>query len=286
MFKIAILGCENSHADAFIKLVHEGKYPDLEIEGVYTDDESANERMRTNYGVYTASSYDEFVGRVDGVMITARHGDNHLKYALPYIESGMPLFIDKPATASVDDARKLAVLLEKYKNPFSGGSSCILTPEVKDMKKRIADDEHGKILGGYLRAPIDLKNPYGDFWFYAQHLVQIMQETFGYYPKSVRAFSRDGGVNCVYRYPDFDVYAEFVQGNYLYHLSASCEKAVLHTDISVTSDIFAYEMDEYYHITKGGKSPFNFSDFFAPVFVIDATIRAINSGNEEMIDRL
>lgn len=286
MLKIAILGCENSHADAFIKLIQAEKYPNLEVVGVYTDDEAANERMRENYGVYTAKSYDEFVGSVDGVMITARHGDNHLKYALPYIETGMPIFIDKPATASVEDARKFAALLEKYKNPFSGGSSCILTPEVLDLKDKIASGKHGNVIGGMLRAPIDLKNPYGDFWFYAQHLVQIMQETFGYYPESVKAFKREGGVNCIYRYPDYDVYAEFVNGNYLYHVSASCEKAILHTDINVSSDIFAYEMDDYYSILIGMESTFTLSDFFAPVFVIDATIRAINSGNEEKIDRL
>lgn len=286
MLKIAILGCENSHADAFIKLIQAEKYPNLEVVGVYTDDEAANERMRENYGVYTAKSYDEFVGSVDGVMITARHGDNHLKYLLPYIETGMPIFIDKPATASVEDARKFAALLEKYKNPFSGGSSCILTPEVLDLKDKIASGKHGNVIGGMLRAPIDLKNPYGDFWFYAQHLVQIMQETFGYYPESVKAFKREGGVNCIYRYPDYDVYAEFVNGNYLYHVSASCEKAILHTDINVSSDIFAYEMDDYYSILIGMESTFTLSDFFAPVFVIDATIRAINSGNEEKIDRL
>ncbi len=286
MFKIAILGCENSHADAFIKLIGEGKYPELEVVGIYTDDESANERMRTNYGVYTAKSYDEFVGRVDGVMITARHGGNHLKYALPYIESGMPIFIDKPATASVEDARKFAALLEKYKNPFSGGSSCVRTSEVRKLKAGVESGEYGKVIGGYLRAPVNLKNPYGDFWFYAQHLVQIMQETFGYYPESVRAFARDGGVNCVYRYDGFDVYAEFVSGNYLYHLSVSGEKAVVHTDISVTDAIYVHEMDEYYSVTRGGENPFSLSDFFAPVFVIDATVRSIESGNEEKIGRL
>lgn len=286
MFKIAILGCENSHADAFIKLIREGKYPELEVVGVYTDDESANERMRTNYGVYTAKSHDEFVGAVDGIMITARHGDNHLKYALPYIETGMPIFIDKPATASVEDARKFAALLEKYKNPFSGGSSCICTEEVRAIKAGIEGGEYGRVIGGYLRAPVDLKNAYGDFWFYAQHLVQIMQETFGYYPKSVRAFVREGAVNCVYRYDDYDVYAEFVAGNYLYHLSVSGEKTVAHTDILVNEAIYVHEMNEYYSVTRGGENPFSLSDFFAPVFVIDATIRAIASGNEEIIGRI
>ena len=36
-------------------------------------------------------SFDAAVGKVDGVIVTARHGGNHLKYALPYIESGVPM---------------------------------------------------------------------------------------------------------------------------------------------------------------------------------------------------
>lgn len=284
MYKIAILGCENSHADAFIKLIQAGKYPDVEVVGVYTDDESANARMRDNYGVYTAASFDEFVGRVDGVMVTARHGDNHLKYLRPYLPSGIPVFIDKPATASVADARELAALLEKYGNRFSGGSSVALTPEVREMKKRA--ESAGNILGGYLRAPVDLKNPYGDFWFYSQHLVQMMEEVFGYYPASVRAFVGDGQVNCVYRYDGYDVYAEYVQGNYVYNIAASLADGVYTTPVSVTEAIFAYEMEEYYHILTGAPSPMAATDFFGPVFVIDATIRAIASGNEEKVERL
>ena len=286
MYKIAILGCENSHADAFIKLAATEKYSDIEVVGVYTDDETANRRMRDNYGVYTAASYDEFVGKVDGIMITARHGDNHMKYALPYLASGIPMFIDKPATASVEDARIFADLLVKHGIRFSGGSSCIHTPELCDLISEVKSGEYGKVLGGSLRAPISLTNPYGDFWFYAQHLVQIMQQTFGYYPETVKAYVREGQVNCIYRYPDFDVYAEFVDGNYLYHISASTEKAVKHTDISVTEAIYEYEFTEYVKVLKGDPSPYTHSDFFAPVFVIDATVRAIASGKEEKIDRL
>ena len=286
MYKIAILGCENSHADAFIKLAATEKYSDIEVVGVYTDDETANQRMRDNYGVYTAASYDEFVGKVDGIMITARHGDNHMKYALPYLASGIPMFIDKPATASVEDARIFADLLVKHGIRFSGGSSCIHTPELCDLISEVKSGEYGKVLGGSLRAPISLTNPYGDFWFYAQHLVQIMQQTFGYYPETVKAYVREGQVNCIYRYPDFDVYAEFVDGNYLYHISASTEKAVKHTDISVTEAIYEYEFTEYVKVLKGDPSPYTHSDFFAPVFVIDATVRAIASGKEEKIDRL
>ena len=286
MYRVAILGCENSHADAFIKLSRTEKYPDIEIVGVYTDEEAVNSRMRESYGVYTAASYDEFVGRVDGVMITARHGDNHLKYALPYLESGIPIFIDKPATASVEDARRFAELLEKHGNRFCGGSSCIFAPELRALIDEARAEESGAVLSGHLRAPVSMKNAYGDFWFYSQHLVQLMQETFGYYPESVRAFVREGQVCCVYRYPDCDVFAQFVEGNYVYHVSVSTEKGVIHTDVFVTEAIYEYEFSEFYGLLRGAPSHQDYSDFFAPVFVIDATIRAVSSGKEEKIERL
>ena len=96
MYRIAILGSENSHAAAFAKIVKGGlglgdRYPDFEIEGAYGSSPQANENLKELGVPYIAENYDEFAGKVDAVMITARHGDNHLKYAEPYFKSGIPM---------------------------------------------------------------------------------------------------------------------------------------------------------------------------------------------------
>ncbi len=283
MYRIAILGAENSHADAFIQLVQSGKYPDIEIIGVYTDDEKAKAHLSESYGVYNAESYDEFVGKVDGVMVTARHGDNHLKYVKPYLSSGMPIFIDKPATASVEDAIELARLLKKYGNKFSGGSSCIHTPEVTALADYARNPENGRVLGGFLRAPISLVNDYGNEWFYSQHLVEIMQRIYGYYPTSVSAFKRDGQINAVFHYDNYDVFTSFVDGNYCYYAAVSTEKGVEHSPVEVTNAIFKYEFDEYCSILRGGNSPKSLSDLIAPVYAIDALLRSVQTGEKTVI---
>ena len=105
MYRIAILGCENSHANTFLNYVIgtkeiEKTYTDIDVVGVYSDDRAAAEKLQEAYGVYVMENYDEFVGKVDGIIVTARHGDNHLKYARPYLESGVSMFIDKPITVS------------------------------------------------------------------------------------------------------------------------------------------------------------------------------------------
>ena len=38
-----------------------------------------------------------------------------------------------------------------------------------------------------MRAPVNLSNPHGDFYFYAQHLVSMMTEVYGMYPEAVYA---------------------------------------------------------------------------------------------------
>ena len=96
MKKFAILGCENSHADAFLDIVYNKKlYTDIECAGVYSEDREAAEKLHGKYGVDIMCSPDALVGQLDGLIITARHGAKHHEFARPYIKSGIPMFIDK-----------------------------------------------------------------------------------------------------------------------------------------------------------------------------------------------
>ena len=104
MYKIAILGCENSHAKNFLTLISEGHYPDIEVMGVYSEESEAAQKLCDEFGVDVMENYYSLVGKLDGVMITARHGDNHYKYAKPYMADGIPMFIDKPITCSESEA--------------------------------------------------------------------------------------------------------------------------------------------------------------------------------------
>ena len=62
MYKIAILGVENSHADSFLKFVKEGYYPDIEIVGIYSDEPEAVKRLNEQFGVAIMDNYDSLAG--------------------------------------------------------------------------------------------------------------------------------------------------------------------------------------------------------------------------------
>ena len=285
MYRVAILGCENSHADNFLKAVLEDKIvSDVEFVGVYSDEPETAQRLHQLFGVPVADSYDAFVGKVDGVIITARHGDNHYKYAKPYLDSGIPMFIDKPITCTEEDAAGFMQALKGRNVPVCGGSVCVLADYIRMLKQTVISGEQGNIIGGYLRAPVMMQSPYGGFFFYSQHLVQVMTELFGCYPNSVQAFPNGKNYNCVVRYDDYDVNIAFTQGNFVYYASVSFEKAVL-GDSYDCLDCFEKEFMEFYRLLQGEAQKQSYEDFFAPVYVLNAIARSLESGKEETVHR-
>ena len=284
MYKLAILGCENSHADSFLDFVlKDGLYPDIEIVGVYSEDPAANERMKTKYGVYCMATPDELVGKVDAIAVTARHGKHHYPYAKPYIASGIPMFIDKPITVDDAEAVEFMTELKNHGCRVTGGSSLAHTAEIKSLAAAVASGEHGKLYGGFLRAPVSLENPYGNFYFYCQHLTEMTTTVFGTNATTVLASEKCGVVNATVSYPDFDVNIQFVNGNYKYSAHLSTEKGVVGGDVTVDRAAFLEEFDSLVRLIRGEAQTRSYRELLAPVFLSNAIKRSLDSGKTENI---
>ena len=287
MKKIVILGCENSHANMFLNFHRDNpKYKDVEVIGVYSDEIEAAKKLSETYGVRVMQSYDEAVGQVDGVIVTARHGDNHYKYAKPYIKSGVPMFIDKPIAIDEEEARRLVMECRDAGVKLTGGSSCVHVDWVQQLKKEREENFDGKTLGGYLRCPVNLDNPYGGFFFYSEHLIGIMSEIFGFYPKSVKAFKNEDKITVVFRYADYDVTGLYVDKNFsCYYAMRVSEHHVHGAEFPITeeSECFKAEFDEFYSLLKGGEQRLSYEDFIAPVFVMNAVNQSLESKREVVV---
>ncbi len=283
MKKIAILGCENTHANAFIKFIKEkDEFSDVEVLGVYSDDNAAAEKLNEAFSIPVMKSYDELVGKVDGIIVTARHGDNHYKYAKPYIDSGVPMFIDKPITVSEQDVIDFMKEIKDKGIRVCGGSSLKHDTFIAELKKeRLTDGE--KTLGGYVRAPYSKVNDYGDFYFYAQHLVEMVCEVFGSFPKSVKATETNENITVVFNYDDFDAVGLFCNKNYHYFASRmSTSKSTAYT-IPDSADWFYREFKEYYELLCGGPQTVSLQELASPVFIMNAIQRSLKNGSTENV---
>ena len=288
MKKIVFLGCENSHADTFLGFIKsDAKFSDLEVLGVYSDERCAAEKLAEKYGVKIMNSFDEAVGKVDGVVVTARHGDNHYKYAAPYIKTGVPMFIDKPVSIAETDALNLARECKAAGIKLTGGSSCVHDEFVQILKKEREENFDGKTLSGFIRCPINLKNNYGDFFFYSEHLVGVMSAIFGFYPESVAAYKNAEKITVIFRYKDYDVTGLYVDGNNLYYAMRVAEKSVHGGELPIDekNPCFRIEFEEFCGLLDGKPQRLSYEDFIAPVFVLNAVKKSLDTGKEVRVDK-
>ncbi|MBE6730504.1 MAG: hypothetical protein E7564_02305 [Ruminococcaceae bacterium] len=284
MKKVVILGCENSHADTFLNFIKEGAYPEIEVLGVYSDEAEAARKLNGQFGVKIMKTYTEAVGLADGVIVTARHGDNHYKYASPYIKEGAVMFIDKPFTINEEEAVKFIKELKASGVRVSGGSCCKYIDLVQEIKKDHQNNVGGKTLGGLMRAPVTLKNEYGNFFFYSQHLVEMVCEAYGYYPKSVKADNVNGNVTVVFKYEGFNITGLYVSESSLYYVSRHTLSGVKGS-VADVNPCFKKEFDEFYGMLTGKEQERDYAELIAPVFVINAINRSMESGTEEAVKR-
>lgn len=284
--KIAILGVENSHADAFGKLVKENpKYSDIEIVGIYSEDEDAVKRIiDAGYATYAAKSPDEFVGKVDGVMVTARHGNNHYKYAMPYVKAGIPCFIDKPFCADLELAKELAQTAKDNGTLLCGGSCLKFIDELKPLA-RMAKEK--KVASGNICCPVNMDNPYGGFWFYTQHLIEMLITIYGRNVKSVVAYCPDDKKNrltVIFNMGEFDVCGCYT-GEFRYTATLNTlDNQTYNTFCDNVVYTYVNEFDEFIEMVKNGVMHDSYDELVYPVKVLDAIERSYKEKKEIIIE--
>ena len=129
-----------------------------------------------------------------------------------------------------------------------------------------------------------MENPWGGFFFYSQHLVEVLCTIFGFYPKSVKAYSNGSTHTVVFRFEKYDIIGVFQQyGDYSYY---ACRFTINGASGGAYEDInecFNREFAEFYRILSGGEQATSYKDFISPVFIINAIKRSLDSGKEELV---
>src|SRR5829696_594645 len=157
MLKFGILDFDTSHAVEFTRrLNHKDVAQDQWVEGgrvvIGCPGESKLSPERIPVFVEAMKKLEvplvdkpaDMVGKVDVVLVESVDGSVHYERARPFLEAGVPCFVDKPFTCSVADARKLTDLAARKKLPLFASSSLRFAPE---LVAYMADDKKGKVLG-------------------------------------------------------------------------------------------------------------------------------------------
>lgn len=120
---------------------------DLGIDGarvthVWTQKAEVSQSIASSSGImHQVSHYTDMIGEVDAVIIARDDPEHHRRMAEPFIQAGVPLFIDKPLAGNLDDLEYFTQAVRDGRWVMSC-SSMRYAPVVDESKSKIAQLGH------------------------------------------------------------------------------------------------------------------------------------------------
>lgn len=175
---IGIIGAENSHTAGFGKLFNlDKKFPGVTVKYVWGETEAFAKTAMEKGGIPNmVKDPKEMLGKIDALIVDHRHGKFHLEAATPFVEAGIPTFIDKPFCYRLEEGKKFLALARKLGTPVTSFSSIAHSYETFDIKEQVK--AMGDIQQVVRYGPLDMDSEYGGVFFYGAHLVQPLLYIF------------------------------------------------------------------------------------------------------------
>ena len=187
--KIGIIGLDTSHSVAFTKALNTSQpsqeFTGFKIVAAYpkgsNDIESSVKRIPgyteevKKLGVEIVGSIKELLTKVDYILLETNDGRPHLEQGMQVFKAGKPMFIDKPAAASLADTIAIYDAAKKYNVPIFSSSSLRYMETVQDVVK----GKIGKVLGADAYSPATIEKTHPDLFWYGIHGVEILFTVMG-----------------------------------------------------------------------------------------------------------
>ena len=172
---LGVVGIGGSHCYEFAKIINgdrnSGAHVDFYCSIGNTEKERKASRILSELGAKPLSRWEDMPGKVDAVLVTP---SNHVRwnYALarPFLEAGLPTYVDKLLSYSISEAKRLVAIAQEKEVPLMSDSALRYVSDILDFQKR--REQIGALKSGVVAGP-------GDITRYGHHTIRMMQGVFG-----------------------------------------------------------------------------------------------------------
>jgi predicted dehydrogenase len=179
--RIGLVGIESDHAEDALRLFNrEKRWPGCEVVALWgsPEDSERAHRLAAGYGVaYIVPEPSAMLDRIDAVIVGARDGRLHAPHALPYLNRGLPVFVDKPLALSVTDAEVMLDAAEANSALLLSGSALRWQADAAAVKTKAA--ALGRLSKVTATGTFYPDSEHGGPAFYAVHAVELALEFAG-----------------------------------------------------------------------------------------------------------
>jgi len=291
--RIGIVGAENSHCAAVAKTLNVRKScGSARVVAVWGETRAFAEAAAAAGEVpRIVRRPEEMIGQVDGVMIDHRHAKFHIAAARPFVEAGIPAFVDKPFSFTVREGGALLELAKARGVPVTSFSTI---PEQeafgKDFRRQVR--AAGRITSIDTAGPCDIKSKYGGVFFYAIHQVDAILKAFGAGIEAVQVVKASRGnpnAAAVMTYRDGGpiVTMQLVkEGQCGFAFRAAGAKAAVEYAHRSDDDPYLSGIRKWLRMFRTGKEPYTAAEMLEPIAVLEALAKSVRTGKRVRVAKL
>ena len=285
MTSLGLVGVNTSHADAFSRIFNgDGETPPTvdaaRITHIWGGDPERVEALAAKHQIGTiVAEPREMIDQVDGVLIIddTGGGATHADLARPFLEAGMPVFIDKPMTTEYADAVALFDLAEQHNAPLTS-SSALRYPVELDPEAIAACGTLSSVLA---------VGP-GEWFYYGVHAVELLGTVTDAQPVSVHRHVLENKDVAVVTYDSglVAVVETLRDAAYLFHCSVFGDKGHTSFDVNDMPGFYANEMRAIAEMVRTRKAPVTREQTLAVMAILHAGNKSADEGRLVQISEI
>jgi predicted dehydrogenase len=277
--RFGLLGVNTSHADAFSRIFN-GTADDAalidgsEITAIWGNDLARIDELATKHHIANRiANPNDMLGLVDAVLVVddTNGGAVHADLARPFLEAGMPVFVDKPMTTDYADAVALFEIAGRTGAPLLSCSALRFAVELESAREKLA--QIGRLSSIVSVGP-------GDWFYYGVHAVELLGAVAGTGAKTVHRHVFDQRDVVVIGYDDGPtaVVATLRDASYVFELTAYGETGHLSFSVDDAIGFYSNTMREVVKMVETGISPLAPEQTLEVLAILHAGTRSAETG--------
>lgn len=171
--RVGIAGTESSHVDHIIDYLNvDNARPGIRVTALAGGAEDRSQVLCRKGGIdCVVPDVTAMLEVADILIVTARHGATHRDLALPFLEAGRPVLVDKPFACSVADGEAMLQAAEKHQTLVTSYSTLRHLPATETLAAEL--QTIGPARSVITTGPADETSEYGGIFFYGIHPVDV-----------------------------------------------------------------------------------------------------------------
>lgn len=271
--RVGLVGVENSHADQIVRRLNVDRaHGEVRIAALVAGDRERTAQLAALGGIDdVVADIAELHGEVDALIVTTRDGATHRSLAVPFLDAGIPVWVDKPLALTTDDGEAMVAAAERGGAALASWSTLRWLDDTDAVAAALT--RIGALQSLTLTGPADPDDAHGGLFFYGIHLADLAQRLLPGPASAISVGSLPDGIVAEYRVGEVRVVLEFVRptgdAQVPFHVVAVGRTGVVAREIVVGADYVAPGVAVFARMLATGVAPVTAAGMLQPIAVLE-----------------